>query len=393
MRRLPNLFSFTVFTCASAMAVAADPVHAAVPPPAGEVREVCFVLDTTGSMSGLIEGAKRRIWGIVNELTVAETGKPRPRLRIGLVAYRDRGDDYITQVTDLNDDLDAIWLKLSALRAGGGGDGPESVNQALAEAVAKVTWSKDKTTMKTIFLVGDAPPHMDYANDVKYPVTCTQAVTNGIVINSLLCGADPTAIGIWQDIAKRSEGRYAGIPQDGGVKQQETPFDAAIGRLNSDLAATAIAYGDRKQRDEVSAKVAAQADAPVATSADRAENFARKRADAGADPSAAPVVSGKGELINDLITNKIDLDKVSAADLPPEFQGLKKEEIAARIAERQQRRIELGKQLDAQLTERAKWLREQAAAKPPAGKDGFDAQVSEMVKIQAARMNANPAAP
>ena len=56
--------------------------------------EVCFVLDTTGSMGGLIEGAKQKIWSIANEMISA---KPTPELRLGLVAYRDRGDEYVTQ--------------------------------------------------------------------------------------------------------------------------------------------------------------------------------------------------------------------------------------------------------------------------------------------------------
>ena len=33
--------------------------------------EVCFVLDTTGSMGGLIEGAKQKIWSIANEMISA----------------------------------------------------------------------------------------------------------------------------------------------------------------------------------------------------------------------------------------------------------------------------------------------------------------------------------
>ena len=43
--------------------------------------EVCFVLDTTGSMGGLIEGAKQKIWSIANEMISA---KPTPELKLGL---------------------------------------------------------------------------------------------------------------------------------------------------------------------------------------------------------------------------------------------------------------------------------------------------------------------
>ena len=65
--------------------------------------EMVFVLDTTGSMGGLIDGAKQRIWGIVNEVMQQSS---HPAVRIGLVAYRDHGDEYVTQVLPLTNDLD-----------------------------------------------------------------------------------------------------------------------------------------------------------------------------------------------------------------------------------------------------------------------------------------------
>src|SRR5262249_32587260 len=81
--------------------------------------EVVFALDTTGSMTGLIEGAKRKIWSIANQIV---SGKPLPEVKIGLVAYRDRGDEYVTRLTPLTADIDAIYARLSELRAAGGGD-------------------------------------------------------------------------------------------------------------------------------------------------------------------------------------------------------------------------------------------------------------------------------
>src|SRR5215813_14405569 len=108
------------------------PASAAAPTPAKKVDiEVVFCLDTTGSMSGLIEGAKAKIWSICNQIA---NGKPTPDLKVGLVAYRDKGDVYITKVTDLTTDLDAIHGELKKFTADGGGDTPEHVNQALYDA-------------------------------------------------------------------------------------------------------------------------------------------------------------------------------------------------------------------------------------------------------------------
>src|ERR1700742_4704144 len=80
--------------------------------PAKKVKskvEVVFCLDTTGSMGGLIDGAKAKIWSICNQIA---GGKPTPDLKVGLVAYRDKGDTYVTKVFDLTDDLDKVHAEL-----------------------------------------------------------------------------------------------------------------------------------------------------------------------------------------------------------------------------------------------------------------------------------------
>ena len=48
------------------------------------------------------------------------------------MAYRDRGDEYVTKTFDLTNDIDAVYGQLRSFQAAGGGDEPESVNEALA---------------------------------------------------------------------------------------------------------------------------------------------------------------------------------------------------------------------------------------------------------------------
>ena len=118
----------------------------------GATLEMVFVLDTTGSMGGLLEGAKQRIWGIVNEVMQSSA---HPSVRVGLVAYRDVGDQYVTKVLPLTSDLDKVYTTLMDYRADGGGDTPEDVRRALADGVAQAGWAKDTTrTAQIVFLVG-----------------------------------------------------------------------------------------------------------------------------------------------------------------------------------------------------------------------------------------------
>src|SRR5499425_2243736 len=148
--------------------------------------EMVFVLDTTGSMGGLIEGAKQRIWGIVNEVMQSES---RPDVRIGLVAYRDRGDRYVTEVFPMTDNLDAVYTTLMDYRAEGGGDTPEDVRRALADAVHKAGWSRQSDRIaQVIFLVGDAPPHTDYQDEPDTKKTAVAARRKGMIVNAIQCG-------------------------------------------------------------------------------------------------------------------------------------------------------------------------------------------------------------
>lgn len=194
--------------------------------------EVVFVLDTTGSMGGLIAAAKDKIWSIANTLATAD---PAPRIKMGLVVYRDRGDAYVTTLTPLSDDLDAVYTQLMQFRADGGGDGPESVNQALYEAVTRPDWSRDPGAYRVIFLVGDAPPHMDYQDDVRYAESCRLATERDIVINTIQCGAMAETTPVWRRIARLAEGRYFQVEQSGGAVLYDTPYDERIAGLSAKL--------------------------------------------------------------------------------------------------------------------------------------------------------------
>ena len=226
--------ALAIFTSSSPVVVSAE---ARVAKPAKPQIEVCFVLDTTGSMSGLFEGAKQKIWSIANEMISA---KPTPEIKFGLVGYRDRGDEYITKVFNLTDDIDGIYANLQSFKAAGGGDTPESVNEALDDAVRKLTWSTNRNVLKIIFLVGDAPPHMDYPNAPKFPDVCQEAMKHDLIINTIQCGMMAETTPIWKEMAQLSEGSYAAIGQTGNMIAIATPMDKELAELNRKIGGTLI---------------------------------------------------------------------------------------------------------------------------------------------------------
>jgi uncharacterized protein YegL len=351
------------------------------PSNADKTLEMVFVLDTTGSMGGLIDGAKQRIWGIVNEVMQTPA---KPSVRVGLVAYRDHGDAYVTQVLPLTNDLDKVYTTLMEYRADGGGDGPEDVRRALADGVRKAGWSKPAAnTAQIVFLVGDAPPHDDYVQEPDTLETTAEAVKVGMVVNTIQCGADETTRQVWQQIARRGEGQFFAIAQDGGVQTLATPYDSRLAELGNKLGSTYLAYGggagadgDKFREDaqarQLKTESAVAGAAPSVAQAERAVNKALNR-DAYV-----------GDLLQSIENDSVKLDDVKAEDLPADLQKLssdeRKKEVGRRLAERQKIRDEivtLKKQRDDYIATERK--------KHSGTRTGFDAAVASALKDQMAK--------
>jgi len=342
------------------------------PKPARPRMEVCFVLDITGSMSGLIEGAKQKIWSIANEMISA---KPTPELRLGLIAYRDRGDEYVVKSFDLTNDIDAVYANLRGFSAGGGGDTPESVNEALNEAVTKMAWSSDRSVLKIIFLVGDAPPHMDYANAPKYPEICQAAMKKDLIINTVQCGTLGETTPIWREIAKLGEGSYAAIAQEGGMVAIATPMDAELAELNRKVGGTLVAYGSERERRFVVAKQAASEAAPAAVVADRLSFNAR----------SGKAVQGDGELLDSLAAGTVTFSQVKKDQLPAEWQKLDEPQLKAEIEGKQKERAALQAKILKLNRDRDDYLAAERKKQASVRADSFDAQVAAAIRAQAAR--------
>lgn len=335
-----------------------------------DTLEMVFVLDTTGSMGGLIDGAKQRIWGIINEVMQKQS---RPRVRVGLVAYRDLSDEYVTKITPITEDLDLVYTNLMAYRADGGGDEPENVRKALAEGVKKAGWSQAKTGLaQIVFLVGDAPPQ-NYAQEPDVLTTTAEAVRKNMIVNTIQCGAVSGTREIWQNIALRGEGKYFAIAQDGGVQAITTPYDAKLAELAGKIGKTYTTYGNISTRQlnslrQTSAEVTITAGAPVAAQADRAVN------------KALNSFSYDGDLVQDVENEVVKIEDVKQEQLPDELKKLspaeRKKEIEKRIAERRIIRAEiltLSKKRDEYFAAERKKTNKQ---------EGFDAAVAQALKEQ-----------
>ncbi|HNP63167.1 MAG TPA: VWA domain-containing protein [Woeseiaceae bacterium] len=338
--------------------------------------DVVFVLDTTGSMSGLIQTAKEKIWSIATTMASAQQ---QPEIRIGLVAYRDRGDAYVTKVVDLSSDLDSVYATLMDFEAGGGGDTPESVNKALYDAVHSMSWSEQDKAYQAIFLVGDAPPHMDY-NEVRYPEIVATALNKGIVINTIQCGELPTTVESWTQIASLSNGEFFQVEQAGGAVALNTPFDDEIAKLSAELDGTRLYYGTEEEKEKMQRKVAATDKIHSGLSvAARA-----RRAEFNASAGGRTNLLGENELVAALADGKVALDELDEDALPEPLKAMAPAAQEVFVAELSEKREDLQRQIRALSEDRSSYL---AKKVDEAGgmKSSLDQKLYDAVKDQASK--------
>ena len=336
--------------------------------------DVVFVLDTTGSMGGLLQTAKEKIWSIATTMASAQQ---TPEIRIGLVAYRDRGDSYVTKIVDLSDDLDSVYAKLMDFEANGGGDTPESVNKALYDAVHNMSWSQEDQAYQVIFLVGDAPPHMDY-NEVRYPQIVASALQKGIVINTIQCGEIPSAIEPWTQIASLGHGIFFQVEQAGGSVAYTTPFDEEIADLSAKLDDTRLYYGTEEEKEKMRGKVAAtdklHAGASIASRA--------RRGVFNVSAGGRTNLLGDNELVAAVASGSIDLNELDEDALPEALKPMARAEQEAFVAELAEERADLQRQIRELSQDRDGYLAKKVDA---AGglKDSLDQKIYDAVKEQA----------
>ena len=168
--------------------------------------DIVFILDTTGSMGEEIERLRTTI-EIINMNLVALSSSPR--VRFGMVLYRDWGNDeeYITQVIPLTGDIDHFRAELEKVYADGGGDYPEDLQSALEDTIKKIVWAEQGIRLG--FIITDAPPHLDYGQTYTYVNAVHDAREKGIKIFSVGAGGlDVTGEYVLRQISQYTYAKY-----------------------------------------------------------------------------------------------------------------------------------------------------------------------------------------
>ena len=335
--------------------------------------QMAILLDTSGSMSGLIAQAKTQLWRIVNEFATAKQDGRRPEFQVALYEYGKSSipadEGYIRMICPLTDDLDKISEELFALKTNGGS---EYCGQVIKAAVEGLKWSAAHNDYKVIFIAGNEPFTQ---GSVDYRESCKAAVTRGIIVNTIHCGSYEEGVnGKWKDGALLADGSYSHIDQNRKLVHIEAPQDAEIARLGTELNTTYVAYGAegkeglaRQGRMDLSAEAAA----PGA-------NVQRQIAKGGQF-----YTNTAWDLVDALAEETVELEDVKDEDLPEEMRDMSAEEREAYVAAKGKKRAGIQEQIKKLSDERKAFVVAEMKKLADKGEDTLEAAVISSVRAQA----------
>jgi hypothetical protein len=319
---------------ASAPAPSAAPASELIPTaPATNtpVVQIAILLDTSGSMDGLIEQAKTQLWAIVNQFATAKVEGVKPRLEVSLYQYGNDGLEeqggYVQQILGLTDDLDAISQKLFALQTNGGS---EYCGTAIKHAASQLTWSSNPRDLKMIVIAGNEPFTQ---GSVNYQESVPGAVKKGIIVNTIFCGGREEGVGSnWEDGAKLGEGAFSVIDQGAPIPGIEAPQDPELARLSSLINSTYLAFGEQAEvRLEMqTANDAAAAGAAPAVAAERA-----------ATKASGLYRNSMWDLVDATRDGTVKLEDMKDEELPEEMRKMTKEERVTFVKAKQEERTKI----------------------------------------------------
>jgi len=317
------------------------------------VVQIAILLDTSGSMSGLIDQARTELWSIVNEFIFARKHGKAPEVQVALYEYGNSGltrkGGYIRRIVPLTTDLDKISEELFALTTNGG---DEHCGWVIREAAEDLAWSDATDDLKVIFIAGNEPFTQ---GPVHYKDACAKAIERGVVVNTIHCGPDRQGIeGKWKDGAVLADGRYLNIDHNRQVVHIAAPQDTEIAELGVRLNQTYIPFG-------LEGELARGRQTTQDLNAQRAGAVAQVQR--AVTKSSANYKNAAWDLIDAVRDEQVDLEQIEPESLPDNMrkmnakqrqeyikgQAKQREEIQTRIQQlNEQRRLHVAKEMKRQ---------------------------------------------
>ncbi len=331
--------------------------------------DVVFCIDRSGSMSGVIETAKQKVWGIVNDIA---RSKPAPALRIGLIGYGSA--DREAKFFPLTDDLDKVYENLVTFRVDMGGD--EWVGWVVKKAVEEMSWGAGKEALRIIFVVGNETAAQG-RKEILYTKTVPKAIEKDITVNAIYCGRpNPDEARTWTEVARLADGLYTTIDLSGGAITIETPMDKVLVELNGRLNATYLPFGKEGETGRMN-------------QLRQDENSSRYGGDSNmASRAGAKSWAGyrcRWDLVDASKERDFDLSKIKGEDLPEAMRPMNLEERRAYILEKGRERESIQQEIRDRSLERQKHIDGEVKRRGLTQDAAFDEAVRRAIRGQAGR--------
>ncbi len=338
--------------------------------------EIALLLDTSSSMSGLINQARTKLWKIVNEFEAAKRNGERADVYVALYEYGnsrlDGEQGYLRQIVPLTIDLDKISEELFALTTNGGS---EHCGQVIDRAVTELTWSQHRGDLRCIFIAGNEPFTQ---GPIPYRDACHAAANKNITVSTIHCGGYEEGVaGQWADGAKLADGSYMNIDHNRAEPHIPAPQDDELAALNQQLNATYCAYGVAEQRSVAQSRQMAQdANAAEATPETAASRIATK--------ASRLYRNASWDLVDAVEEQKIDLAKIDKEHLPETLRDLSTEQLTAHVQKLASQRVEVKAKIKQLAAARAVFVAAERAKLADQGTNALDEAIVEAVRSQGA---------
>jgi hypothetical protein len=327
--------------------------------------DVVIALDVSGSMDGLIDSAKQRLWDIVSELGRAQ---PQPELRMAILSYGnpEYGSEsgFVRVDLPFTDDLDAVNKTLFQFTTNGG---DEYVARVVNTALNKLTWSSEPGALRVLFVAGNEGAYQD--PQIPVLLATEAAASRGIIVNTIYCGSenDSDALG-WRQVAASANGIFASINQDAAaVANIPTPMDEQLTALNEELNDTYVAYGQTgiasRENQIEQDKNTAEMSLPAMASRTAAK--------------ASPLYKSESWDLIDAVESGKSLEDVADKDLPDVMRQMEAEERAIFIEQKSKKRDEIQGRIQALAGERRDYIQEERSRLAEDGEKGLDQVIQE----------------
>lgn len=340
----------------------------------GPVIQLVICLDTSGSMEGLINQARTRLWSVISTLDGARMKGERPRLEVAIMQYgstrQSSAEGFMGVVLPFTSDLDRISEVLYSLQISGSA---EYCGMAVERATHELSWlPTGEGVMKVIMIAGNEEFTQ---GDVDFRTSVPTAVEYGITVNTVHCGDDGAGrSGGWLEAANLGRGEYNIIDQNKKLRYIRCPQDVRINELNVELNGTYLYYGAAGR--ELQMGQVRQDSLNDAASLEAGLQRAVTKATESYNNSHWDLVDASEQ-------KDFDFEKIDDTTLPAELQKLSPEELKERVEQERTKRAKIQSEILALVKERNEWREAELKRLGKESEEGLDTALVAALVSQA----------